>query len=202
MKRTAIWFYHLFTLMFDPLRAVRGLSAYFRYVGDWLRYVRLPGAEPLSAADAYPQLHDRTGSIEGDAHYVYTNGWAMRRIVAQLPAQHVDIGSQTMFVNMLSAVLPSAPFSKIRGASSKNCAFQRFSTWALTWYSRQASAAVLAPVNTSNTTWALDSGVNLRRFVMVVPLSRICYPELSMLSSFRGSLHWYQPRSETPINSG
>ena len=30
----------------------------------------------------------------------------MRRIVTQRPAQHVDIGSQTMFVNLLSAILP------------------------------------------------------------------------------------------------
>jgi len=30
----------------------------------------------------------------------------MRRIFAQHPARHVDIGSQTMFVNLLSAVLP------------------------------------------------------------------------------------------------
>lgn len=106
MKRVAIWFYDLFTPIFDPLRAVRGLSAYPRYIGDWRRYDRLPGAEPLHAADAYPQLHDRTGTTGVDAHYFYTNGWAMRRIVAQRPAQHVDIGSQTMFVNLLSAVLP------------------------------------------------------------------------------------------------
>jgi SAM-dependent methyltransferase len=30
----------------------------------------------------------------------------MRRIVAQRPGEHVDIGSQAMFVNLLSAVLP------------------------------------------------------------------------------------------------
>jgi hypothetical protein len=62
----------------------------------------LPGAEPLRLADAYPQLHDRTGTTGIDAHYFYINGWAMRRIVAQRPAQHVDIGSETMFVNLLA----------------------------------------------------------------------------------------------------
>ncbi|MCL5995610.1 MAG: DUF268 domain-containing protein [Chloroflexi bacterium] len=106
MKRAAIWLYQLFLPVFDPLRAVRGLSAYPRYAGDYQRYTRLAGAEPLHPTDAYPQLHDRTGTTGIDAHYFYANGWAMRRIVAQLPAHHVDIGSQTMFVNLLSAVLP------------------------------------------------------------------------------------------------
>ncbi|OGW71484.1 MAG: hypothetical protein A2047_01025 [Omnitrophica bacterium GWA2_41_15] len=64
------------------------------------------GAERLRAVDAYPCLHDGTRTTGVDPHYFYTNGWAMRRIVAQRPAQHVDIGSQTMFVNLLSAVLP------------------------------------------------------------------------------------------------
>lgn len=106
MKRAAIWFYQLLTPIFDPLRAIRGLSAYLRYIGDWRQYAHLRGAESLRVADAYPQLHDRTGTTGVDVHYFYTNGWAMRRIVAQRPAQHVDIGSQTMYVNLLSAVLP------------------------------------------------------------------------------------------------
>lgn len=106
MKRIAIWFYHLLTPIFDPLWAVGGCLAYPRYFADWRRYVCLPGAEPLRASNAYPQLHDRTKHTAIDSHYFYTNGWAMRRIVTQMPAQHVDIGSETMFVNLLSAVLP------------------------------------------------------------------------------------------------
>jgi len=106
MKRTAIKLYQLLIPIFDPLRMVRGLLAYPRYLGDWRRYACLPGAEPLRVADACPQLHERTATTWVDGHYFYINGWAMRRIVAQRPAQHVDIGSQTMFVNLLSAVLP------------------------------------------------------------------------------------------------
>jgi SAM-dependent methyltransferase len=106
MKRAATRLYHLLTPIYDPLQVVRGLLAYPRYVGDWQRYARLPGAETLRATDAFPQLHDRTRTTGVDAHYFYVSGWAMRRIVAQRPKQHVDIASQTMFVNLLSAVLP------------------------------------------------------------------------------------------------
>lgn len=106
MKRIAIKLYQLLAPIFDPLRAFRGLLSYPRYLGDWWRYARLPGAEPLRVADALPQLGENTAITRVDAHYFYVNGWAMRRIVAQRPAQHVDIGSQTMFINLLGAVVP------------------------------------------------------------------------------------------------
>lgn len=107
MKKTWLYFARrFFSPIFDPVLAVRGLFAYPRYFADWRRYVHLPGAEPLQFGNAYPQIHDRTSTTGIDAHYFYTNGWAMRRIVGQMPAQHMDIGSQTMFVNLLSAVLP------------------------------------------------------------------------------------------------
>ena len=73
---------------------------------NWWRYSRLPGAEVMHLKDACPQLHGNTHTTGIDAHYFYSNGWAMRRIMSQQPVQHVDIGSQTMFVNLLSAVVP------------------------------------------------------------------------------------------------
>jgi hypothetical protein len=90
----------------DPIWALRGSVSYPRFFSDSWQYRHRVGAEPFQWWDLYPQLHDRVSSHSIDAHYYYTNGWAMRRIVAQRPAQHVDIGSQTMFVNLLSAVLP------------------------------------------------------------------------------------------------
>ena len=106
MKRTAIKLYSLLAPVFDPMRAYRGLLSYPRFFGDWSRYARLPGAEPLRVADAFPQLGENTTVTSVDPHYFYVNGWAMRRIVAEKPTEHVDIGSQIIFVNLLSAVIP------------------------------------------------------------------------------------------------
>ena len=100
------WFRHCLSPVVDPISVLTGLLAYPTYFSDWWRYARLPGAELLSLTDACPQLHDRTKTTGIDAHYFYANGWAMRRIVSQRPLQHVDIGSQTMFVNLLSSLLP------------------------------------------------------------------------------------------------
>ena len=106
MRQSLYTAYNWVFQFIDPIRAVHAPRSLIRYLRDWHRYARLPGAEPVRFIDAYPQLHDRISTTGFDAHYFYTNGWAMRRIVAQRPTQHVDIGSQTMFVNLLSAVLP------------------------------------------------------------------------------------------------
>ena len=57
-------------------------------------------------ADSWPQLHDRTSKTPFDSHYFWMGGWAMRRILSQRPSRHVDVGSQVMFINLLSAVIP------------------------------------------------------------------------------------------------
>ena len=98
--------YHWMAQFVDPYRVVRGLSKLWPYLKDWYSYAHLPGAEPVHWIDSWPQLHDRTSKTPFDPHYFWTNGWAMRRIVAQQPVQHLDVGSQVVFVNLLSAVLP------------------------------------------------------------------------------------------------
>ncbi len=98
--------YKWITQIVDPTWVAKGLGGYLRYLADWRRYARLPGAEAIRLMDSYPQVHDRTETIEIDPHYFYGNGWAMRRIISAAPQWHVDIGSQSMFVNLLGATIP------------------------------------------------------------------------------------------------
>ena len=58
--------------------------------------------------------------------------------------------------------------AKISGARSRNSSRQREKTWGRSWYSRQMSALSLMPVSSSRTIWALNSGVNVRRFDIVL----------------------------------
>jgi len=90
----------------SPAEAIKGLAAFPKYFADWRHYSRLPGAEDLRLAEASPQLHDRTQNTAVESHYFNVNGWAMRRIVSRQPVLHMDVGSQSMFVNLLSAVVP------------------------------------------------------------------------------------------------
>jgi hypothetical protein len=61
--------------------------------------------------------------------------------------------------------------AKISAARFRSSAFQREKTGALSWCSRQISAMVLAPVISSSTRRALNSGLKLRRFAIRFPLS-------------------------------
>lgn len=106
IKQHALWCYRMLGAIADPVYSLRGLLAYPRYIADWRRYTTLSGAEPLRFDNAYPCLHDHTSTTAIDAHYFYVNAWAMRRITSQHPRGHVDIGSQTIFAGLLSAVMP------------------------------------------------------------------------------------------------
>lgn len=92
--------------VFDPLWAVTGTIGYIRYFIGWYKYAHSSGAESIQFIDTFPQLHDRTTIHSLDAHYFYTNGWAMRRILLNKPASHLDVGSQISFANLLAAMLP------------------------------------------------------------------------------------------------
>lgn len=105
-NKSFITLYNWTAQFFDPVRMMRALQNLSWFLSCWRDYIRLPYAEPVRFIDTWPQLHDRISKTGVDAHYFYVNGWAMRRILAQRPEQHVDIASQTMFVNLLSAVLP------------------------------------------------------------------------------------------------
>jgi SAM-dependent methyltransferase len=91
----------------DPVLTFRGLIGYVRYFADWHRYARMPGAEAIRWSDTFPQLHDRTSTSAIEQHYFYVNGWAMRRVIAAAPRYHVDVGSQIIFANLLSAAIPT-----------------------------------------------------------------------------------------------
>lgn len=90
----------------DPIQLLRATQGIGWYLRDWKAYRDLPNAEPLSFRDTYPQLLDRTSVTAIDAHYFNLNGWAMRRVVAQRPVRHVDVGSASIFTNLLGAVMP------------------------------------------------------------------------------------------------
>ena len=105
-KRWLLLFYHWGQQICDPLRFLRGLRGVSWYLFDLYKYVRLLNGTPVHLLNTWPQLHDRTSSTGIDSHYFFVNGWAMRRIVAQDPIYHVDVGSQTILVNLLSAIVP------------------------------------------------------------------------------------------------
>jgi SAM-dependent methyltransferase len=86
------------------LRAATAPQRAARYVADWRRYRRLPGAEPLRLRHAFPRIDDARPTSAYDSHYFFQDVWAARRIADRRPDRHVDVGSRVDFVGFLTAV--------------------------------------------------------------------------------------------------
>lgn len=89
-----------------PLRQWWALPYLWRYVRHW-RAFQAASTEPLSLRDSYPCLTDWLPSTPFDPHYFYQGAWIARKIVAQSPALHVDIGSSVLTMSVLSAQVPT-----------------------------------------------------------------------------------------------
>jgi len=76
------------------LRSVKGLPGFLSDVG---KYRRLNGSAkfPLRLGDALPILSDKEESAgSAGGHYFHQDLWAAKKIFAQRPTQHIDIGSR------------------------------------------------------------------------------------------------------------
>lgn len=93
-----------------PVLPLHGIAAstrmYARYLLEWARYKREPGAEPVIFRDSYPCLFDADDATPFDAHYFFQAVWATERIAREKPTRHFDVGSDVMFVGLLTSHLP------------------------------------------------------------------------------------------------
>lgn len=104
--------------VFDLGSILTGLKGYAWFARDWRRYKRMPGAEPMSWREAYPLVHDKVEKSPYDAHYFFQDNWALRRVLAQKPPHHVDVGSRVDTVAHLAASIPTT-FVDIRPLEAK-----------------------------------------------------------------------------------
>jgi len=106
----------------QPLRKgklLRALLEYTRYINDMHKYGKMDGAEKIKLADTYPCLFDRTTKTKIDSHYFYQHLWAFKKIYSLSPKLHVDVGSSTDFVGLLS-VITQVHFIDIRPLDVSN----------------------------------------------------------------------------------
>ncbi|MFX1419560.1 MAG: DUF268 domain-containing protein [Promethearchaeota archaeon] len=74
------------------------------YYNQWKLYSSMEGAEPSEYTEAAPKIYDKTLSTKFDSHYFYQNIWGYNRILESKCKNHVDIGSDIVFVGLLSAI--------------------------------------------------------------------------------------------------
>ncbi len=104
-KNVGYLFYRWFVPPASEMRYIPQIVIrYSRYVMDWYRYSRLPGAERMRVIDSCPCVHERDAATDVDSHYFYQDVWAFRKIVLSGATEHVDVGSLLDFVGCLTAV--------------------------------------------------------------------------------------------------
>lgn len=104
MKKALRTFHSLLRPLFDPVRCLKNLVSYPRYINDILIYRKLTDRDVSEAWSYLPILDDRTATTGFDPHYVYLGAWAFRAIVNQSPKEHIDVGSQINWVTCLASI--------------------------------------------------------------------------------------------------
>lgn len=79
-----------------------GVHAYRAFLSDWRHFRQNGGRAGL--LDIFPILHEKTEMHDFDPHYFHQAVWAARKVAEARPALHHDIGSQAIFVGMLTAI--------------------------------------------------------------------------------------------------
>jgi SAM-dependent methyltransferase len=101
LKRAALALSRLSAPALSPLRP-SALLRYPGFIAERRRYLAAGGDAPW--LDSWPCLFDRSSTSGIDAHYFHQAVWAARQIAARRPPSHVDIGSDTLYVGMLTAL--------------------------------------------------------------------------------------------------
>lgn len=76
-----------------------------RYFRDWWLFSRTDSEVALR--DTHPCLTDHISHTPFDPHYFYQAAWLARKLAANIPEKHVDIGSDIRMINVLSAFVPT-----------------------------------------------------------------------------------------------
>lgn len=79
-----------------------------RYLADLYSYKKMASDENVFFRDTFPCLTDRVNATPFDPHYFFQAAWLARRLEESRPSFHVDIGSSTMMINVLSASVKMA----------------------------------------------------------------------------------------------
>lgn len=96
--------YRLVSPILDPLKLIYGVPRYFSFCFDLVKYLLKEGREPFNIFNLYPVLHEKTQFQSFDSHYFYQDIWAFKKIYESGIAHHVDVGSNTKFIGLLSSI--------------------------------------------------------------------------------------------------
>ena len=110
--------YRIVSPVFDPVKFFKGITGYFWYLRDLIKFKIISPKTRIKLTDLYPMLHDKTAKTSLDAHYFYQQLWLFENVLKDKPAKHVDVGSTYQMSGYLSKIVPTT-FIDIRPIDAK-----------------------------------------------------------------------------------
>lgn len=83
----------------------QNISRMFKLFSEYKKYRKLSGE---NFGSFVPILGENTATTNVDRHYFYQAVWAAKHIFNRRPAEHIDVGSQAIFVGLLT------PFTTVK----------------------------------------------------------------------------------------
>lgn len=96
--------YNIIDQIINPKKAVLSIPRYLSYITDIIRYYRLPNSEKFYWKNISPKIHDKFSDAGVSGTGFYQNVWAFRLIFESGPAKHIDIGSNSLLIGILSNI--------------------------------------------------------------------------------------------------
>lgn len=81
----------------------------FSFFNDYKKYKKINQNKNfnLRTEDLFPRIYDKTTTTPLDPIYFLQNNWCAKKIFANKPAQHFDIGSDAKFIGLISQFTPT-----------------------------------------------------------------------------------------------
>lgn len=99
--------YRLINPLFDPIKLFYGISGYFWFVKDLIRYKKMSKNAKIELKNLYPILDEKVPMTPFDSHYFYQQLWVFEDVLKRKPKNHVDVASTYQMSGYLSKITQS-----------------------------------------------------------------------------------------------
>jgi SAM-dependent methyltransferase len=100
---------NLLLAFINPIISIKGLifgiPKYIGFFSDLYKYNKISNSKEIAILALQPELFDKNSNAGIGNELFYQNSWAIRVILENYPKIHVDVGSETVFLGMLSSLM-------------------------------------------------------------------------------------------------
>jgi SAM-dependent methyltransferase len=102
----SLYYFYIAIKDFFRFNPILFLKHFSWYLGQLIRFKKLPSNPAFSQMEYYPCLLDNTNFTPLDPIYFYQDCWAAKKLFELKPQHHYDVGSSAKTIGILSQFVP------------------------------------------------------------------------------------------------